>query len=153
MAELQVAAMPIFDKNRFVDDILNVVFEHCKERRLLFSSFEPDICTLLSLKQPRFPVFFLTVGGTKHMMDARARSLRAAVHFARSIDIIGIVSRALPLLESPQLISAVKEKGLLLATYGDENNQTAAVDVQVINGVDTIVADHVAHVSRHLQCK
>mmetsp|Transcript_28889 Transcript_28889/g.74130 ORF Transcript_28889/g.74130 Transcript_28889/m.74130 type:complete len:83 (-) Transcript_28889:469-717(-) len=60
MAELQVAAMPIFDKNRFVDDILNVVFEHCKERRLLFSSFEPDICTLLSLKQPRFPVFFLT---------------------------------------------------------------------------------------------
>mmetsp|Transcript_28887 Transcript_28887/g.74122 ORF Transcript_28887/g.74122 Transcript_28887/m.74122 type:complete len:88 (-) Transcript_28887:211-474(-) len=87
------------------------------------------------------------------MMDARARSLRAAVHFARSIDIIGIVSRALPLLESPQLISAVKEKGLLLATYGDENNQTAAVDVQVINGVDTIVADHVAHVSRHLLCK
>ena len=42
-----------------------VVLEEGAGRKVIFSTFDPDCAALLSLKQPRFPVFFLTCGGTK----------------------------------------------------------------------------------------
>ena len=35
------------------------------DRKIIFSSFDPDVATLCRLKQPRYPVFFLTCAGTK----------------------------------------------------------------------------------------
>ena len=29
-------------------------------RRIVFSSFDPDVCSMLKMKQCRFPVLFLT---------------------------------------------------------------------------------------------
>jgi glycerophosphodiester phosphodiesterase len=46
----------------------------------MFSSFDPDVCTMLSLKQPRYPVFFLTHSGHPNAyVDARYGSLNAAI--------------------------------------------------------------------------
>ncbi len=42
-----------------------MVLEEGAGRKVIFSTFDPDCAALLSLKQPRFPVFFLTCGGTK----------------------------------------------------------------------------------------
>jgi hypothetical protein len=61
---------------------LQVVLEEGAGRRVIFSTFDPDCATLLSLKQPRFPVLFLTCGGTKPFADPRMNSLEAALHFA-----------------------------------------------------------------------
>lgn len=34
------------DMNKFVDTILGVVFKHHSGRRIVFSSFDPDICSM-----------------------------------------------------------------------------------------------------------
>ena len=59
-----------------------VVLEEGAGRRVIFSTFDPDCATLVSLKQPRYPVFFLTCGGTKAFADPRMNSLDAALRFA-----------------------------------------------------------------------
>ncbi|KEG10023.1 hypothetical protein DQ04_04291030 [Trypanosoma grayi] len=63
-----------FEINDFVDDILRVVFDYADQRQVvvgkgdkgveqprdvIFSSFEPDVCLALKLKQSRFDVVFL----------------------------------------------------------------------------------------------
>ncbi|RNF07352.1 phosphoric diester hydrolase [Trypanosoma rangeli] len=63
-----------FEVNAFVDDILRVVFAFADQRQLvrdergdaterprdvIFSSFEPDVCLALKMKQSRFDVVFL----------------------------------------------------------------------------------------------
>jgi glycerophosphocholine phosphodiesterase GPCPD1 len=53
-----------FERNEYVDQVLSDVFQHSGDRRIVFSSFDPDICTLLTLKQNKFPVLFLCVGET-----------------------------------------------------------------------------------------
>ena len=42
-----------------------MVFEEAGERKIIFSTFDPDCATLARLKQPRYPVFFLTCAGEK----------------------------------------------------------------------------------------
>ena len=59
------------ERNDYVDSILNVVFSCAGERKIIFSSFDPDVCILLSLKQPRYPIFFLTHSGTSLYSDPR----------------------------------------------------------------------------------
>ena len=54
--------------SRAVHDIpccTQVVFEEAGERKIIFSSFDPDCATLARLKQPRWPIFFLTCAGEK----------------------------------------------------------------------------------------
>ncbi|KAG6446286.1 hypothetical protein O3G_MSEX004390 [Manduca sexta] len=50
-----------FDMNTYVDKVLEVVLKHAGERRIVFSCFNPDICTMVRYKQNKYPVMFLTV--------------------------------------------------------------------------------------------
>lgn len=52
-----------------------MVLEEGAGRKVIFSTFDPDCAALLSLKQPRFPVFFLTCGGTKLFQVGRGLRL------------------------------------------------------------------------------
>ena len=61
-----------------------VVLEEGHKRKVIFSTFDPDCATLLSLKCARYPVFFLTCAGSKHYSDPRMNSLQAALIFAKS---------------------------------------------------------------------
>ena len=63
---------------------LQVVLEEGAGRRVIFSTFDPDCAALLSLKQPRFPVFFLTCGGTK-LFQVRGRWWEGAAMMACSV--------------------------------------------------------------------
>ena len=36
----------MLDKNKLVDRTLDVVFAHGKRRKIIFGSFDPEICTL-----------------------------------------------------------------------------------------------------------
>lgn len=45
--------------------LAQVVFDEAGDRKIIFSSFDPDCATLVRLKQPRYPVFFLTCAGAK----------------------------------------------------------------------------------------
>ncbi|XP_050808080.1 glycerophosphocholine phosphodiesterase GPCPD1 isoform X5 [Gopherus flavomarginatus] len=63
-----------FDMNLFLDIILKTVLENAGRRRIIFSSFDADICTMIRQKQNKYPVLFLTQGKSDiypELMDLR----------------------------------------------------------------------------------
>lgn len=143
-AEQESMGEVAFDMNFYVDTILKVVYdENTTGRDILFSSFHPDICLLLSLKQPTMPILFLTEAGTAEMADIRASSLQNAIRFAKKWNLLGIVSAAKTLVKTPRLAQVVKSSGLVCVTYGVENNSPDLCKIQMKAGVDAVIADSV----------
>ncbi len=117
--------------NSFVDTVLTEVYDLGKGRNIIFSSFNPDVCLLLSFKQPSIPVLFLTGAGSWPVGDIRASSLQEAIRFASRWNLLGIVSAAEPLVMSPRLVRVVKESGLVCVSYGTLNNDPGNVNVRI----------------------
>lgn len=117
--------------NSFVDTVLTKVYDLGKKRNVIFSSFNPDICLLLSFKQPSIPILFLTDAGTHPVGDIRASSLQEAIRFASRWNLLGVVSAAEPLVISPRLVKVVKESGLVCVSYGTMNNDPEKVKVSL----------------------
>ncbi|AMD19633.1 HCL518Cp [Eremothecium sinecaudum] len=136
--------------NHWVDTVLEVVFENAKGRDIIFSSFQPNVCIMLSLKQPTYPILFLTDAGVATRCDARAASLQNAILFAHRWDLLGIVSAAAPIKIAPRLAQIVKSNGLVCVTYGAENNDPETARIQMDAGVDAVIVDSVLAVRRGL---
>jgi glycerophosphodiester phosphodiesterase len=117
--------------NSFVDTVLQKVYDKMGKRNCIFSSFNPDICLMLSFKQPSIPVLFLTDAGTSPVGDIRAASLQEAIRFASRWNLLGIVSSAEPLVMCPRLVKVVKESGLVCVSYGTLNNDPNNVMVRI----------------------
>jgi glycerophosphodiester phosphodiesterase len=115
--------------NSFCDTVLTKVYDLGKKRNIIFSSFNPDICLLLSFKQPSIPILFLTDAGISPVGDIRASSLQEAIRFASRWNLLGVVSAAEPLCNSPRLVRVVKESGLVCVSYGVLNNDPVKVQV------------------------
>jgi len=115
--------------NSFCDTVLTKVYDLVKKRNVIFSSFNPDICLLLSFKQPCIPILFLTDAGISPVGDIRASSLQEAIRFASRWNLLGVVSAAEPLCNSPRLVKVVKESGLVCVSYGTLNNDPVRVQV------------------------
>lgn len=79
--------------NTFIDAALEVLHEHGGQRQIILSSFTPEICILLSMKQKAYPVLFITNAGKISMsdMDVRAASVQVAVKFAQRWNLAGLV--------------------------------------------------------------
>lgn len=116
--------------NSFCDTVLSKVYDLAGERHIIFSSFNPDICLCLSYKQPSIPILFLTDAGCTPVGDIRASSLQEAIRFASRWNLLGIVSAAEPLINSPRLVKVVKETGLICVSYGASNNDPLLVQVR-----------------------
>jgi glycerophosphodiester phosphodiesterase len=136
--------------NSFVDTVLTQVYELGKGRNIIFSSFHPDICLMLSFKQPSIPVLFLTDAGTSEVGDIRASSLQEAIRFASRWNLLGVVSAAPPLVYAPRLVRVVKESGLVCVSYGVFNNDSEKVALQVKQGIDAVIVDSVLAIRRGL---
>ncbi|KAK9472860.1 Glycerophosphoryl diester phosphodiesterase family-domain-containing protein [Dipodascopsis tothii] len=136
--------------NEWVDTVLKCVYDFADGRDIIFSSFHPDVCMLLSLKQPSIPVLFLTESGTEQMADIRTTSLQEAIRFASRWNLLGIVSACEPLILCPRLIRVVKESGLVCFTYGSMNNVPEYCRLQMQHGVDAVIVDSVLAVRRGL---
>ncbi|CAO3655036.1 unnamed protein product [Mucor hiemalis] len=138
--------------NIYVDTILECIYDHAQQNRhIIFSSFHPEICLALNLKQPNYPVFFLTDAGTLPMADIRCNSLQGAVRFAKQADLLGIVAASEPILEAPRMVQVIKEMGLLLFTYGILNNEVENAVAQKSYGVDAVIVDSVLPVRKGLR--
>ena len=118
--------------NSFVDTVLTMVYDKMSNRNIIFSSFNPDVCLMLSFKQPSIPVLFLTDAGTSAVGDVRAASLQEAIRFASRWNLLGIVSAAEPLVACPRLIRVVKESSLVCVSYGTLNNDPKNVQVSLL---------------------
>lgn len=117
--------------NTFVDIVLQQLYHHAGNRQIILSSFTPEICILLAIKQKAYPVFFITNAGKVPMtdMEVRAASLQGAVHFAKHWRLAGIVFACETLILCPRLAGLVKRAGLVCATYGAPNNDPEMVKV------------------------
>ncbi|KAM0717203.1 hypothetical protein Q7P37_007055 [Cladosporium fusiforme] len=136
--------------NSYVDTILQLVYDMGQKRNIIFSSFNPDICLLLSFKQPSIPVLFLTDAGASEVGDIRASSVQEAVRFASRWKLLGIVAAADPLVLCPRLIRVVKESGLVCVSYGALNNDIHNSKLQAQEGIDAVIVDSVLKVRKGL---
>ncbi|KAI1817626.1 glycerophosphodiester phosphodiesterase GDE1 [Poronia punctata] len=136
--------------NSFCDTVLAKVYDLAKNRHILFSSFNPDICLCLNFKQPSIPIMFLTDAGAEEVSDIRASSLQEAIRFASRWNLLGIVSNALPFVNSPRLVKVVKQSGLVCVSYGVQNNDPELVQRQVNEGIDAVIVDSVLAIRQGL---
>jgi glycerophosphodiester phosphodiesterase len=136
--------------NSYVDTILRLVYDMNQKRNIIFSSFNPDVCLLLSFKQPSIPVLFLTDAGASEVGDIRASSVQEAVRFASRWKLLGIVAAADPLVLCPRLIRVVKESGLVCVSYGSLNNDIHNSKLQAQEGIDAVIVDSVLKVRKGL---
>ncbi|KPM34114.1 Glycerophosphodiester phosphodiesterase GDE1 [Neonectria ditissima] len=136
--------------NSFCDTVLSKVYDLAGERHIIFSSFNPDICLCLSFKQPSIPILFLTDAGCSDVCDIRASSLQEAIRFASRWNLLGIVSAAEPMINSPRLVRVVKENGLVCVSYGALNNDPILVQRQVKQGIDAVIVDSVLAIRKGL---
>lgn len=138
------------EMNFWVDTVLEVVFKYCKDRDIIFSSFHPDVCMMLSLKQPHFPILFLTEGGSSEMFDYRCLSLKNGINFAKKWNLLGLVTAAAPIVIAPRLAQVVKSSGLVLFTYGVQNNDPDTAKKELRAGVDAVIVDNILAIRKEL---
>lgn len=70
--------------------------------------------------------------------DHRSKSLKAAVKFSKSNNLLGLIIDAGVALHAPALITTIKQSGLVLITHGPENAKKDNVETQTLHGVDGI---------------
>ncbi|KAI5124795.1 hypothetical protein M0805_005429 [Coniferiporia weirii] len=142
------------DPDNFVDSVLKAVYQSSPQqprRRIVFSSFSPDICAALNWKQPNYPVFLASECGMQSgcppsptalspddVDDRRLSSIGAAVDWAKTNNLLGVVFDAGLLLKVPSLIQGVKDIGLLLGVYGQPDQ---AVSLTKSTDTDATLVD------------
>ncbi|XP_023574320.1 glycerophosphocholine phosphodiesterase GPCPD1 isoform X5 [Octodon degus] len=114
-----------FDMNLFLDIILKNVLENSGKRRIVFSSFDADICTMVRQKQNKYPILFLTQGKSDiypELMDLRCRTTPIAMSFAQFENLLGINAHTEDLLRNLSYVQEAKAKGLVIFCWGDDTN-------------------------------
>jgi len=135
-----------FDLNLYLDTVLEVVLNHAGSRQIVFSCFHPDICSMIRLKQNKYPVMFLTQGITSKYPpyhDERCQTVPMAVHFAVSLGILGINAHTEDLLRDQSQVSLVKQAGLVLFCWGDDNNDSNTIKRLKELGLHAIIYDKI----------
>lgn len=169
---------PTLNINSFIDAILAVVFDHARMlrestrgisgmRSVVFSSYNPIVCTALNWKQPNFPVFLcndlgsdiVNKEGRVESSGRKTTSIKEAVRIAQSNNFMGLVCSSrllvgkhltsyrvllltLPQKMVPSLIESIKIAGLVLVTDTSEESAptgAAARSYRMPEGVDGVL--------------
>ncbi|XP_067900474.1 glycerophosphocholine phosphodiesterase GPCPD1 isoform X2 [Heterodontus francisci] len=139
--------MPTYlDMNQAVDIILKCVLENASNRRIVFSSFVADVCSMIRQKQSKYPVLFLTQGYSNvypELMDLRCRTTPIAMSFAQSENILGINVHTEDLLRNLDYIQQAKSKELVIFCWGDDTNESENRRILKANGIDGLIYDKI----------
>ncbi|KXZ43009.1 hypothetical protein GPECTOR_107g153 [Gonium pectorale] len=119
-------------------------------RRIMFSSFDPDVCVELKRRQGAHPVYYLSGCGLYEHADARRTSIPAALAFAEEAGMRGVVVPASILLKNMDMVASASSRRLELMTYGLENNDLDCLRAQADAGVAAAIVDEVAGVTAAL---
>ncbi|KAL8866928.1 MAG: hypothetical protein Q9174_005992, partial [Haloplaca sp. 1 TL-2023] len=136
--------------NLFVDTILTMVYRLGGNRNITFSSFCPEICISLALKQSHYPILFISKAGSVPTGDVRASSLQQAVHFAEAWGLAGIVILSDVFVMCPGLIGYAKSRGLVCGSYGDLNDEPENAKIQAEAGLDALIVNKVRLIGQTL---
>ncbi|KAG9231851.1 Glycerophosphoryl diester phosphodiesterase family-domain-containing protein [Amylocarpus encephaloides] len=137
--------------NIFLNTILDIAFTHGRSRSIIFMSFSPEICILVSQKQAKYPVMFLSESGLFPTGDIRASSLQQAVHFSRRWGLEGICMNSEPFVKCPRLVEYVRAAGLVCTSWGALNDDPEGAKIQAKAGVQAIIVDAVRLIANTLQ--
>jgi glycerophosphoryl diester phosphodiesterase len=118
------------EANLLIDTILHCIAKYISTRPIFLSSFSPEICIMLSLKQSRWPIFFGNDSGNWQPSEVRAKNMQEGVRFAKRWDLNGLALASEPLIMSPGLTRYTKEKGLVVASYGAWNDEPEKAKVK-----------------------
>lgn len=132
-----------FEINRYCDLILAVVFEFSNQgREIGFSSFDPDICTALMLKQNRYHVLFLAdCADRADQKDYRSWGLEAPIQYAMGERLAGVSIPSRSLLR-PSDVETVVRNRVVMPRYSSHSQaaQRAACDDPSLATVDSTFA-------------
>ncbi|XP_068565099.1 glycerophosphocholine phosphodiesterase GPCPD1 [Cebidichthys violaceus] len=135
-----------FNMNTFLDIILSCVLQKGGNRRIVFSCFDPDICTMVRRKQNKYPILFLTQGISEKytdLMDIRCQTTQIAISFAQSENILGISGHTEELLKNLSYIGDAQSKGLVVFSWGDDNNEHDNRRKLREQGIDGLIYDSI----------
>jgi glycerophosphodiester phosphodiesterase len=136
----------------FVDTILDTVAQFGGDRNIVLSSFTPDICIMLAVKQKSYSVLFITNAGKRPLSDKekRAGSVQVALRFAKQWNLAGIVVAVYSLVLCPRLIKFIKSRGLVCGSYKALNNEPKNVVVSVLL---TLIQYSIVRPTKRDRCK
>ncbi|KAK0490676.1 cyclin-dependent protein kinase inhibitor [Armillaria novae-zelandiae] len=149
------------DLNSFVDSVLRTIYYtstpdgRLPRRRIVFTSFSPDVCAALNWKQPNYPVFFASHCGKKDIFLSSPSPFTLEdeddgrfFEFARINNLLGVIVDADLLLQVPSLVQGIKNVGLLAGIHGTSERSTplttggdGSVDVYLSDGF-AVYLDH-----------
>ncbi|KAI3364535.1 hypothetical protein L3Q82_011322 [Scortum barcoo] len=135
-----------FNMNTFLDIVLSCVLQKGGKRRIVFSCFDPDICTMVRHKQNKYPILFLTQGISDRypeLMDIRCQTTQIAISFAQSENILGISGHTEELLKNLNYIGDAQSKGLVVFSWGDDNNDHETRRKLREEGIDGLIYDSI----------
>lgn len=134
------------DVNENLDHILRVVFAHAGPRKIVFSSFDPDTCILLKLKQNKYPVMFLHQGQTNlytRYKDPRASTFEMGINFALSEHLLGLALHTEVLLRDVSLLDRCFSHKMVVFVWGDDNNNPNTIRQMRNLKVDGVIYDRI----------
>ncbi|XP_054872002.1 glycerophosphocholine phosphodiesterase GPCPD1 isoform X2 [Amphiprion ocellaris] len=135
-----------FNMNTFLDIVLSCVLQKGGKRRIVFSCFDPDVCTMVRHKQNKYPILFLTQGISDkypELMDIRCQTTQIAISFAQSENILGISAHTEELLKHLNYIGDAQAKGLVVFCWGDDNNDHETRRKLRQQGIDGLIYDRI----------
>uniref|UniRef100_A0A674NWI7 Glycerophosphocholine phosphodiesterase 1 n=1 Tax=Takifugu rubripes TaxID=31033 RepID=A0A674NWI7_TAKRU len=138
-----------FNMNTYLDIILSCVLQQAGQRRIVFSCFDPDICTMVRRKQNKYPILFLTQGISQtypELMDIRCQTTQIAISFAQSENILGICGHTEELLKNLAYIGDAQSKGLVVFSWGVDNNDHENRRKLREQGIDGLIYDRLPYV-------
>lgn len=140
-----------------IDTILNTISEierrvECEgmpKRPIMFSSFDPDVCARVKQQRPDDVVMFLSTGGASWHADHRRGSIDAAIDFAALHSLEGVILDSGALFSDQGAVARARAKGLLVMTYGEENDDPLWVATQRDLNVHGVIVDDVRRIHDH----
>ncbi|XP_017076771.2 glycerophosphocholine phosphodiesterase GPCPD1 [Drosophila eugracilis] len=109
-----------FDRNFYVDTILETVLKNAGQRRIIFCSFDADICVMVRYKQNIYPVTLLIEDPSSPVQyaDQRVNVLDYAVELCHSLEFLGMTLHLNSLLNKPETMANLHQFGLEAFVYG-----------------------------------
>lgn len=141
------------NRNEYADTIIKELYECIKDNRcVILSTFDPLLCSMLRIKQNRFPVLFLTTGITQKWVpfkDFRCKNTQISINYAKSEGLHGIVAHTEELSKNSHLIrnllkiDELNSANFLSYAWGDELNESDKRKLYKKTGINGIIYDRI----------
>ncbi|KAH8306144.1 hypothetical protein KR018_002518 [Drosophila ironensis] len=132
-----------FDRNFYVDTILEIVLNKAGKRRIVFSSFDADICAMVRYKQNLYPVCLITADPSSPVQyaDMRVRDFDVATGFANAMELFGLSLNVDTVLAHSATVAYLRQFHLIAMVWGEANTRLEVRKKLRQHGVMGIIYD------------